>query len=342
MAASLRDLFSPLGSLETLPSEGGGPHLHLPVEGLTPNLAPVLVLCHFDTVWPTGTLAERPFRVDTDGRAHGPGVFDMKGGIVLLHAALSALKRLGLPCARPVDVLFTSDEEVGSGSSRSFIQQHARAAVAALIPESPLPGGMLKTARKGTADYTLTVEGRAAHAGVEPEKGINALQELALQIPAIHKLADPGLGTTVTVGTAHGGTRTNVVPAFAQATVDVRASTVSEAQRVQLALHALSPQVPGARLRVEGSVNRPPMERTEASGALFQMARSIAASLGHPDLQEGGTGGASDGNFTAALGTPTLDGLGPVGDGAHATHEHVEVASLPWRAALLAGLLAEI
>jgi glutamate carboxypeptidase len=211
-----------------------------------------------------------------------------------------------------------------------------------LVLESPLPGGTLKTSRKGTGDFLLKIEGRAAHAGVEPQKGINAIQELAFQVTALHGLTNYEVGTTVSVGVVRGGTRPNVIPAAAEAEIDIRVSTLAEAARLEQAIRDLQPHVPGAKLMLEGGLNRPPMERLPATGRLFERARAIAAGAGIADLQEGGTGGGSDGNFTAALGVPTLDGLGPEGDGAHAAHEHFLVESLPRRAALLAGLLAEV
>ncbi len=301
---------------------------------------PALVLCHYDTVWPLGTLETIPFSVDREGVARGPGCFDMKGGMVLLWFALEQLRRQGPAPRRPVVVLFTSDEEVGSPSSRGLIEEQARQAEVVFVLESPLPGGTLKTARKGTGDYHLRIEGRAAHAGVEPQKGISATQELAHQILALHALNDFEAGTTVNVGVVRGGTRPNVVAAAAAADVDVRVATLAEAERLDRAVRALAPRLPGAVLHIEGGLNRPPMERSPAMVGMFERAQSIAAAMGVAELREGSTGGGSDGNFTAALGVPTLDGLGPEGEGAHAAHEHVLVESLPRRAALLTGLLS--
>jgi glutamate carboxypeptidase len=303
---------------------------------------PALVLCHYDTVWPMGTLERIPFSVDERGAARGPGCFDMKGGIVLLWFALRALRDGGFPLARPLRVLFTADEEVGSPGSRPIIEELAGDARISYVLESPLPGGTLKTARKGTGDYHLRIVGRAAHAGVEPQKGISAVHELAHQVLALHALNDYAVGTTVNVGVVKGGTRPNVVAASAEADVDVRVATLAEADRLDAAIRGLRPHLPGAELVIEGGLNRPPMERSPAMGELFERARAIAAAMGVPELREGSTGGGSDGNFTAALGVPTLDGLGPEGEGAHAAHEHVLVDSLPRRAALLAGLLAEV
>ncbi len=336
MADRLAELFAPFGPVERFRQETAGDHLLLRVPGQVED-APVLALCHYDTVWRLGSLAENPFRVE-DGLARGPGVFDMKGGIVCLLYALRALA--GRP-RRPLWALFTSDEETGSRTSRPLIEELARQSACVLVFESPLPGGTLKTARKGVGRYTVTIEGRAAHAGVEPEKGISATQEAAHQVLAIHALNAPERGTTVNVGVVRAGTRANVVAARAELEVDVRVARADEAERVDRALRGLAPVLAGARIHVEGGLNRPPMERIPATAALFERARAIAGSMG-VDLREGATGGASDGNFTAALGIGTLDGLGPEGEGAHAAHEHVVVESLPRRAALAAGLLAEL
>ena len=265
----------------------------------------------------------------------------MKGGLTLAIAALETLRDLGITPPRPVELCITCDEEIGSPGSRSLIESAARPAAYVLVPEPPLPGGALKTARKGVGRYTLTVEGRPAHAGIEPEKGRSALLELAHQIIAIHALADPDRGTTLTVGRASGGGAVNVVPASATAEIDLRVTTADEADRVDSALQRLTPALDGTRLTITGGLNRPPMERSDATAALFARAREAARPLGL-DLHEGSTGGGSDGNFTAALGVPTLDGLGPLGDGAHAAHEHVEVESLPVRAALIAALLRSL
>jgi glutamate carboxypeptidase len=234
--------------------------------------------------------------------------------------------------------LFTSDEEVGSPTSRALIEAQARASAYALVLESPLAGGRLKTARKGVGRFTVAITGRAAHAGIEPEKGISAVVELAHQILRLSDLADPAAGTTVNVGVVRGGSTPNVVPAEASARVDVRVTTLAEAARIEAAMAALRPVLPGATVTATGSFDRPPMERTPQSAALFERARAIAATLGQ-ELTEGATGGASDGNFTAALGLPTLDGLGALGAGAHAADEHILIDSLPERAALLAALL---
>jgi glutamate carboxypeptidase len=341
-AAELRSLFKDFGPIEEIdPGDTQrGPHLRLSVAGATAAAQHAVALCHYDTVWSTGTLEQIPFSVDASGVARGPGCFDMKGGMVVLYFALQALKARGMRPARPLEVLFTSDEEVGSPTSRSLIERTASNAAVAFVLESPLPGGTLKTARKGTGDYSVRIEGRAAHAGVEPQKGISATQELAHQILALHALNDYAVGTTINVGVVHAGTRPNVVAAQAEAKADVRVQTLAEARRIDAAIRGLKPTLPGAVLHVEGGLNRPPMERSAAMAALFERAQRIAASM-DIDLHEGSTGGGSDGNFTAALGVPTLDGLGPEGEGAHAAHEHVLTESFPRRAALVTGLLVD-
>ena len=287
---------------------------------------PALVLCHYDTVWPVGALATHPFRVE-EGRAYGPGIFDMQTSLALVEFGLRAVRDLGLRLPRPVVVLVTSDEEIGSTTSRALIEEEALRAAYVLVLESPLAGGVLKTARKGTGTFHIAAFGRAAHAGVEPEKGVNAIEELAHQVLAVHRLARPDAGTTVSVGTIAGGSVSNVIPAHAEAAVDVRAWTQAEAERIDRALHGLTPVLPGARVEVTGGWNRPPLERS-ATQALFERVRTIGFSLGL-DLQEGSTGGGSDGNFTGALGVPTLDGLGVPGAGAHADHEHILVDEIP-------------
>jgi glutamate carboxypeptidase len=299
--------------------------------------APGVVLGHFDTVWPLGTLRRMPFRIE-DGRACGPGAFDMKASLVMFEFAIEAIQALGLTPPRPIVALFTSDEEIGSPASSPVIKSQAAGAAYALVPECPLPGGGLKTARKGVGGFTVRVRGRAAHAGVEPEKGASAIVELAHQVLEIVTLADPAAGTTLNVGLIEGGTASNVVAAEAMARVDVRAAAMSEARRVEERLKALRPRTPGTTIEVEGGFNRPPMERTPAIAALFERARDVARTLGQ-ELTEGSTGGGSDGNFTAALGIPTLDGLGAPGGGAHADDEHVLIDALPERTALIAALL---
>ncbi len=325
------------GTAEVVANPDGGDHVRARFFDDPAGGPAALVLGHFDTVWPAGTLAAMPFRVE-GGRAHGPGAYDMKASLVLAEFALDALNRLGLRPARPVEVLLTSDEEIGSPTSRRLIEARAAESRFALVLEPPLPDGSLKTARKGVGHFLVTIEGRPAHAGVEPEKGISAIGELAHQILYLHALTDLAAGITVNVGVVDGGTTANVVAARASARVDVRVRTHIQAEVIEAAIRQPTAYIAGARLRVEGGFNRPPMERTQAGADLFERARVVGRSLGLT-LSEGTTGGGSDGNFTAAVGLPTLDGLGARGAGAHADHEHIELDSLPERAALLAALL---
>ncbi len=298
----------------------------------------LLLLTHMDTVWDTGTVAERPVRIE-GGRLYGPGAFDMKGGIVNALWAMRALRELGLMPERRITLLVTSDEETGSHTSRPLIEEEAKQhrAVYVLEPAHP-PRGSLKTWRKGVGDFEVIVTGKAAHAGAAHDQGVNAIEELAYQIISIQALTDYAVGTTVNVGVVSGGTRSNVVPAQAQVHVDVRVMNAAEANRVYTYMHHLTPRLTGTTIEVRGGMNRPPMVRTPQTVALFAIAQAIMLELGL-SVDETGTGGGSDGNFTSALGVPTLDGLGVDGDGSHAVHEHVIVASLPERAALLAGLL---
>ncbi len=300
---------------------------------------PALVLCHYDTVWPVGALATHPFRVE-EGKAYGPGIFDMQSSLALVEYAMRGVRDLDIALPRPVMLLITSDEEIGSGSSRALIEAEARQSAYVLVMESPLPGGVLKTARKGTGTFTVETIGRAAHAGVDPYKGVNAIAEMAHQVLAIHALADREAGTTLSVGRIEGGAATNVVPARAVAQVDVRAWTQAEADRIEQAMAALTPVLPGAQIVVSGGWNRPPLERS-ATAALFARVQEIGRTLGM-ELAEGGTGGGSDGNFTGALGVPTLDGLGVPGEGAHADHEHILVDEIAGRAALLVAMWKEL
>jgi glutamate carboxypeptidase len=336
-AGFLADIFEQTFSrdgarLDMVPAEKFGNHLRMRFPAASGRR--VLLLGHTDTVWPAGEISKRPFKVEA-GRATGPGVFDMKSGIVLIWMALRAL------ADRPVTVLLTSDEEVGSTSSRSLIESEASQCGAVLVLEPSLPGGALKTSRKGVGRFTIKAIGRAAHAGIDPEKGVNAIEEISRQILKLQKMTDLQRGTTVTVGVVQGGTRSNVVPAEAAAEVDVRVTTLEEAERIVSDIKQLAPELPDARLEIRGAINRPPMERSADTLRLFDLARKIGGNIGL-DLAEGSTGGASDGNFTAALGIPTLDGLGASGGGAHAVHEWVDIESLPARAALVAGLIRNL
>ena len=295
--------------------------------------ARVLLLGHHDTVWPIGTLTTHPFR-NAGGILRGPGCFDMKAGVVqALHAVAELPDRTG------VTILITGDEELGSPGSRPLIEAEARGCAAALVLEASADGGALKTERKGVSLYRVRAEGRAAHAGLEPERGVNASIELAHQVLAVGALADEGAGTTVTPTRMTSGTTTNTVPAAGDFAVDVRIRTLDEQQRVDAGMRALRAVRPGARLVVEGGPNRPPLERFDA---LYEHAVAAAHRLGLPAPGQAAVGGASDGNLTAGVGTPTLDGLGAVGGGAHADDEHVVVAELPRRAALVATLTADL
>ncbi len=305
-----------------------------------PAVRPAMILGHFDTVWPLGTVAQRPFRIQ-DGMAFGAGVFDMKTSIVMAEFACRAVLDLAWKLPRPVVIVLTSDEEVGSQTSRSLIEEEAGKAEYVLVMEPPLPNATLKTARKGVGRFVVEIEGRSAHAGIDPEKGLSAIQELAHQILYLSGLSRPSEGTTVNVGIVRGGTRTNVIPDRAEAEIDVRVWTRAESERIREGILNAKPAIPGVAVNPRGGFPRPPMERTPVIASLFQRAKQIGTGLGL-ELQEGSTGGASDGNFTAALGVPTLDGLGCPGDGAHAVHEHIEVDALPIRTALLAALLMKL
>ncbi|MFI5178231.1 MAG: M20 family metallopeptidase [Vicinamibacterales bacterium] len=301
----------------------------------------VLLVGHFDTVWPVGQLERMPVRED-DGKLFGPGVLDMKGGVGIGVLAVRALAEAVSEGERPrVTLIVTSDEEVGSRTSRQAIETMARESAAVLVLEPALPGGAVKTARKGVGEFTVTAHGVSAHAGANPGAGASAVHELAHQISALERLNDPANGVTVNVGVIDGGTRSNVVAERARAVVDVRIARLADAAAVERAFAGLQPVNPRVRLAVTGGINRPPMERTAGVARLFELARGVARSMG-VDLTEGATGGASDGNFTAALGIPTLDGLGATGDGPHALHEHVVVKDLAPRAALVAGLIRAI
>ena len=300
----------------------------------------ILLLGHFDTVWPVGQLERMPL-TRSNGRLHGPGVFDMKAGIAIGMLATRALLETGTPLSRRIVMLWTTDEEIGSGSSKAAIEDEARRSDAVLVLEPSLPGGAVKTARKGCGEYELVVHGIAAHAGVDPSKGASAIHELARQIVLVQQLQDLERGVSVNVGTVSGGTRTNVIAEEARAVVDVRAPTAADAAQLDAAFRALQAVDGRTTVSVNGGLDRPPLERTDQVVRLYRQACDIARELGQT-LAEGSTGGGSDGNFTAALGVPTLDGLGAIGDGAHALHEHVEIEPLAGRAALVAGLLARI
>lgn len=299
----------------------------------------ILLLAHIDTVHPLGTLARVPFRDDGE-RLYGPGVLDMKGGLVIALTALRALRQTETGLRRRVTLLCTSDEEIGSRTSRPLIEQLGKEHAVSFVLEPGLPDGGLKTERKGVGVYRIEVRGRAAHAGANPEDGVNAIVEMAHQVLRLISLADAEKGTTLNVGVVHGGTRSNVVPDVCRARLDLRVRTPEEAARLDTAIRTLAPMLPGAQILVEGGLNRPPMPRTPVIGEAFDRARLIAARLGL-SLHEGSAGGASDANFLAGLDRPLLDGLGAVGNQAHSEREFVLRSSLPERAALLAALLSE-
>jgi glutamate carboxypeptidase len=343
LGAVLGSRFSELGGhLQRHGAELFGNHLQVEFKGAkSGKQKPVLLLGHMDTVYPIGTISKMPFRI-SKGRLWGPGVLDMKSGIALALQVLEAMlnwDRGQLP--RPVTVLLVSDEEVGSTSSRRLLKSLAKRASAVLVLEPAASGGAVKTARKGVCEYTLEVSGKAAHAGLDFEKGQNAILELARQVCKISELIDLKRGITVNVGKVSGGTRANVVAANANSAIDVRVSRMDDAHRVDRKLHSLKPFNRNCRIAISGGMNRPPMERTAAVAALYRKAVRVAAELNWK-LQEAAVGGGSDGNFTAAMGLPTLDGLGGVGEGAHAKHESVLLSELPRRAALLSGLIARI
>jgi glutamate carboxypeptidase len=325
------------GRVTRLPRAERGDHL---LAEFGCGASQVLLLGHFDTVWPVGQLDRMPL-IRSNGRLHGPGVFDMKAGIAIAMLATRALLETEARSPHRIVMLWTTDEEVGSESSRAAIEDEARRSRAVLVLEPSLPGGAVKTSRKGCGQYEMVVHGIAAHAGIDPSKGASAIRELAHQIGQLYRLPQPGSGLTLNVGRVWGGTRANVVAEEARAVVDVRAATGVEADAFDRVIRRQMPSDPRTRIEVSGGFDRPPLERTELVQRLYKQARDVARELGL-DLAEGGTGGGSDGNFTAALGVPTLDGLGAVGDGAHALHEHVDVESLADRAALVAGLITRI
>lgn len=348
IAEAVAHKFSRLGgAVHVHPADDFGNHLQIDFPSKS-AAKPVLLLGHYDTVYPLGTLAIMPCRVVGD-KLTGPGVLDMKSGIALMIHALAALQDWhkqdwhkedwhgGLP--RPVTVLLVSDEEVGSDSSRAITESLAKKAAAVLVLE-PSYGfqGAVKTARKGVGEYLVKVTGKASHAGLDFQKGANAILELARQIEKISSFTDLKKGLTVNVGIARGGSRTNVVPADAAAQIDVRIARLKDAAGIDKKMRILRPFNRKCKIEISGGINRPPMERTAGVAALYEQAVAIARELGWK-LGEAAVGGGSDGNFTAGLGIPTLDGLGGVGDGAHATHEHILISELPRRAALIAGLI---
>lgn len=333
----ITDAFVRLGaSVETQPQSEYGDHYRITWgEGARQ----ILLLGHIDTVWPKGEAARRPFAV-RDGKASGPGINDMKSGIVIgLYALQTLVETAQKPLHRLV-YLLTSDEENGSLSSRELIEAEARRSDYALVLE-PSRYGSLVTWRKGIGRFNLKVTGVAAHSGVDPEKGVSAIEEIAHQILKLQAMTDLSRGTTVNVGVVQGGSRVNVVAASAQAECDLRVMTVDEGEHMERAILGLTPLLKGTTLQVDGGMNRPPFEESAAGLALYERARVIGARLGL-EIEKTGTGGGTDGNFTAALGVPTLDGLGAVGQGSHALSEEIFIDSLPQRAALLAELVMDL
>ena len=341
-AAMLARRFDDLGAATSLiPNEINGAQLSVKLgKSQGTGQKPALLLCHYDTVWPLGTIDQMPFRIDGD-KAFGPGIYDMKASHVMVEYVMRALLDLEMELPRALEVLFTSDEEIGSRTSRELIEESALQAGYVLVLEPPTDLGSLKTARKGVGGFRLRVNGRASHAGSQPELGISAINELAYQVLEIQKFADQEKGTTLNAGVIKGGTRSNVIAAQAEAEIDVRAWTPEEAERVERAMNNLQPRTNGAEIFVEGGFERPPLVRTDAIAGLFQQVKRVGELLGL-ELEEGSTGGGSDGNFTAALGVPTLDGMGAMGDGAHADHEHILISHLTLRTALLAAALLSL
>ena len=301
------------------------------------KIKPVLLLGHFDTVYPLGTLATMPCHV-VDGHLHGPGVLDMKSGVALMLYAIAALQAWYGTLPRPVTVFLVSDEEVGSYSSRAITEALAKESAAVLVLEPAGPRGAVKTARKGVGEYILSVKGVAAHAGLDPGKGHSAILELALQIIAVSKLNNLQQGISVNPGVIRGGTRTNVVAAEATVEIDVRIKQAKQAAALDRKFRALKPFDKHCKLSIEGGINRMPMERSAGVAALYEKAQTIAKQIDWK-LEEAAVGGGSDGNFTAGMGIPTLDGMGGSGQGAHAVHEHIVISELPRRACLLAGMI---
>jgi glutamate carboxypeptidase len=340
MGGFLAQVFERLGGKVTFyPQKEAGNHLKAEFGGNSGK--PVLLLGHFDTVWPMGTLDKMPFRMEA-GRAFGPGVYDMKAGIAMMVFALRALTASGHDGNRPVTILLDTDEEVGSTTGRLVVEAVAKDCEAVLVLEpSQGPQGHLKTSRKGVGDITIRVRGRASHSGVDFEKGQSAIVELARQLLEIVKFTDPSRGITVNPGVIQGGTRSNVVAAEAWAEVDLRVVHAADAALLERKFAALEPFNPGCSIEISGGMNRPPMERTEGTVRLFELAREIGVGIGWVP-QESSTGGGSDGNFTSALGIPTLDGLGALGEGAHASNESIVISELSQRTALLAGLVRSL
>ncbi|UFJ61097.1 M20 family metallopeptidase [Brevibacillus sedimenti] len=338
LGAYISDRFRKLGCrVEAIPQREYGSQLRVEYGS---GREQVLVLGHYDTVKEIGTLSREPWRIE-DGKAWGPGTYDMKAGIVFGYFALRAIIEEHLPLESKLVFFWNTDEEVGSPSSEALIKEEAKRSKCVLVLEPAAGDGSLKTSRKGGGNFVLRAKGRATHAGNDHASGVNAIAELAHHVLTVQSWTDYTAGTTLSVGTIKGGIASNVVPDCAEAVVDVRVSTSMEAERISRLMRSLSPVLPGAELDVEGSISKLPMERTSETERLFLHARSLAALEGL-DLTETGVGGTSDGNVAAAVGTPVLDGLGPVGDGAHAPHEHIVIDAIPQRIALLLRLFTTL
>jgi glutamate carboxypeptidase len=322
------------------PQAQAGDHLQVTFGGHDRG-KPVLLLGHFDTVWPSGTLHTMPVR-ESGGKLYGPGIFDMKAGIAMMVFAISCLQKVHGLLPRPVTVLLVSDDEIGSASSRAITEKLAKEHAAVLVLEPSFgANGALKTSRKGVGEFTMRVQGVSAHAGLDFDQGQSAVLELAKQIAKVSAFTDKRRGITVNAGVVAGGSRSNVIAAEAKAQFDLRVATMRDAKMMEKRFRALKAINKKCKLAISGGINRPPLERTPQVRALFAEARDIAKEMGFK-LDEAAVGGGSDGNFTAALGVSTLDGLGAIGDGAHATHEHVVVEAIPWRTALIASLIERI
>jgi glutamate carboxypeptidase len=329
-----------VNSIERIPFADFGEHLRIRAFGNDDDAATILLLGHTDTVHPRVSVQARPWLVEGN-RIYGPGVFDMKSNCILAIEILRALHESHIKPASPITLLLTCDEESGSPSGRALVEAEAKNARAVLVLEPSASGGRAKTSRKGTGMFTIEVHGRAAHAGLDPEKGVNAVLELARQTVRLHELNDPANGTNVTVTMFGGGTASNVVPAQATAEVDMRFTSLDLGRAVESDILGAKPFDSRAMVKVSGGINRPPLERTQKVVELYERARELAAMLDF-DLGEASVGGGSDGNFAAALGVPVLDGLGIEGDGAHADHEHIIVDNIASRGAMLAGLIASL
>lgn len=338
LLASAASSISSVNSVERISSENFGEHLRIRAFDGGENNRGVMVLGHTDTVHPRGSIKDRPWRTEGE-RIYGPGIFDMKVNCAVALEALRACEATGLTPAGGVTILLTCDEETGSPSGRGLAETEAANSRVCLVIEPPARGGAVKTERKGTGMFILDVEGRAAHAGLEPEKGVSAALELAKQTIRLHEMSDPASGTTVTVNVVSAGTHSNVIPAMARAEIDMRFSSADAGAKTERRILTLAPFDPEAKIVVNGGINRPPLERTGRIEELYSHARTLATLLDF-DLREASVGGASDGNFVAAVGIPVLDGLGVQGDGAHAVHEHILADDIPFRGALLAALIA--